>query len=384
MIPGSNASLVVSTVRDQGLRDRFVRLCEIASPTGSERAMADAVRAELKALGLEVAEDHAAEPARAGAGNLIARLPGSGTGWVSFFAHLDTVPHEGQIDVELVDGVFRSAGDTILGADNKAAVAVLIALATRAVKSGPPPAGLELVFTVAEEDGLRGARELDVSSLRAPFGYVLDHASPIGEVITRAPSYHRVTAHFEGLEAHAGIRPEDGHSAIEAAAEAVTAMQLGRVDPGTTTNAGVIHGGTASNVVAGTCRLECEARSLDDDAAVSATQMLVDSCTRAASEGQCDVDIEVAQMFRGYKLAPSDPPLGVARAALTKCGHTPREVATGGGSDANALISQGYPCLLLANGTEANHTPQESVAATRLEEMLEVCEAIVHGVGARA
>ncbi|MDQ3573075.1 MAG: M20/M25/M40 family metallo-hydrolase [Actinomycetota bacterium] len=365
------------------LRDRFARLCEIASPTGSERDVADAVRAELEAIGLDVTEDDAADAAHAGAGNLIARLPGSGAGWVSFFAHLDTVPHDQPIEVELVDGVFRSAGETILGADNKAAVAVLIELAARAAQSGAPSAGLELIFTVAEEDGLRGAKELDVSTLRAPFGYVLDHASPIGEVITQAPTHMRVTAHFEGVEAHAGIRPEDGHSAIEAAAAAVAAMELGRVDAGTTTNAGVIHGGTAPNVVAGACRLDCEARSLDDDMAVSASQMLVDSCTRAASEGQCDVDVDVAQMFRGYRVGSGDRALGIARDALAKCGHAPREVVTGGGSDANALISQGYPCLLLANGTEANHTPQESVAAARLEEMWQVCEAIVDHVGAQ-
>ena len=159
-------------------------------------------------------------PARAGAGNLIARVPGSGEGWVAFFAHLDTVPHPAPIEVELVDGVFRSRGETILGADNKAAVTVLAELAARHAGS-PAPVGLELVFTVAEEDGLRGAKEVDIGALRARTGFVLDHASPIGEVITAAPTYQRLQAHFEGTEAHAGIRPEDGHSAIEAAAAAI-------------------------------------------------------------------------------------------------------------------------------------------------------------------
>ena len=111
--------------------DRFARLCEIASPTGEERAVADAVLEELRELGVEVAEDDAAGPARAGAGNLIARVPGRGEGWVAFFAHLDTVPHEGPVEVVEEDGTFRSAGDTILGADNKAAVTVLMELAAR-------------------------------------------------------------------------------------------------------------------------------------------------------------------------------------------------------------------------------------------------------------
>ena len=361
---------------ERRLLDRFIRLCEIASPTGNERAVADDVLAELRGFGLEVVEDGAARPARAGAGNLIARVPGRGEGHVAFFAHLDTVPHDGPIEVELVNGVFRSAGDTILGADNKAAVTVLVELAARAVEAGPPPVGLELVFTVAEEDGLRGAKELDVSSLRSPFGFVLDHATPIGEIITVAPTYNRVVAEFEGIEAHSGIRPEDGRNAITAAGHAVSAMRLGRLDDETTANVGVIRGGTASNVVAGECRIEAEARSLDEAKAAKATAGIVDACTWAATEVGCDVDVDVMEMFRGYRLASSARPVQLAREALTRCGIEPRETATGGGSDANALVAQGFESVLLANGTEANHTPSESVGSARITEMLSVCEAI--------
>ena len=360
--------------------DRFVRLCETSSPTGDERAVADAVAGELRELGVEVAEDAAAGPAAAGAGNLIARVPGAGEGWVSFFAHLDTVPHDEPIEVELTDGAFRSRGETILGADNKAAVTVLVELAVRHLMRGGR-AGIELVFTVAEEDGLRGAKELDLGALRAPFGFVLDHASPIGEVVTSAPTYQRLAARFDGLEAHAGIRPEDGHSAIEAAAAAVAGMRLGRLDEETTANVGVIDGGTASNVVAGSCRLEAEARSLDDGKAAVAMSGMVDACAWAASEHGCDVDLEVTEVFRSYRVPSSAPGLKLARAALERCGIEPREVATGGGSDANALLARGYQALLLANGTEANHTPQESVGVSRIEEMLRVCEAILDLAG---
>jgi tripeptide aminopeptidase len=363
--------------------DRFVRLCEIPSPTGSERAVADDVLAELRALGVEVAEDDAAGPARAGAGNLIARIPGSSEGWVMLCAHLDTVPEDGAIEVELADGVFRSRGETILGADNKAAVTVLLELAARHANA-PARAGLELVFTVAEEDGLRGAKELDLGSLRAPLGFALDHASPIGEVITAAPTYQRLVAEFEGLEAHAGIRPEDGHSAIEAAAAAVGAMRFGRLDPETTANVGVISGGVASNVVAGSCRIEAEARSLDDARVAAVTASMLDACTAAATERGCDVDLDLTEIFRGYRQPPSSPAVALARAALERCGIEPREVATGGGSDANALVARGFECVLLANGTEANHTPSESVVAGRLSEMLAVCEAIAELGGVEA
>jgi tripeptide aminopeptidase len=362
-------------VSDQRLFDRFARLCEIPSPTGMERAVADDVTAELRELGIDVAEDGAAEPARAGAGNLIARVAGTGEGWVAFFAHLDTVPEPGRIEVELVDGVYRSRGETILGADNKAAVAVLVELAARHAAL-PARTGLELVFTVAEEDGLRGAKELDLGGLRAPFGFVLDHATPIGEVITAAPTYQRIVAEFEGAEAHAGIRPEDGHSAIQAAAAAVNAMELGRLDAETTANVGVIAGGVASNVVAGSCRIDAEARSLDEARVTMATAAMVDACAWGAGEHRCDVDVDVTEVFRGYRQPSSSAGVALARSALERCGIEPREVATGGGSDANALVARGYECVLLANGTADNHTPSESVAADRLSQMLAVCEAI--------
>ncbi|MGI9020477.1 MAG: M20/M25/M40 family metallo-hydrolase [Solirubrobacterales bacterium] len=365
---------------DQRMLERFVRLCEIASPTGSERAVADDVLGELAGLGVEVAEDDTAEVARAGSGNLIARIPGREGGWVMFCAHLDTVPHEGEIRVSDEGGVFRSAGETILGADNKAAVTVLVELAARHAAS-PAAAGIELVFTTAEEGGLRGANEVDLEALRSPYGFVLDHASPIGEVITAAPTYKRLLAEFEGLEAHSGIRPEAGRSAIAAAAAAVNAMELGRLDAETTANVGVIRGGSASNVVPGRCVVDGEARAIDDARASETLAAMVDACTRAATEHGCDVDVDVREMFRGYRLSPGAPSVRLAKSALERCGHEPVETTTGGGSDANALVPRGFECVLLANGTEANHTPEESVAATRIVEMLAVCEAIVELAG---
>jgi tripeptide aminopeptidase len=361
------------------LLETFARLCEITSHTGDEREVADWIRAQLEGFGFEVEEDDSAERADSNTGNLICRIPGRSEEWVSFFAHMDTVPHSEPIRVVLADGIFRSAGETILGADNKAAVAVLLELAANA-RHGQPACGLELVFTVAEEEGLRGAREIDVSALRAPFGYVFDHATPIGEIITAAPTYNKVVAEFEGIEAHSGIRPEVGRSAIEAAASAVGRMELGRLDDETTANVGVIQGGTASNVVAGYCKLVCEARSLDEEKVAAATSSIVDACTWAATESGCDVDIDVWEVFRRYRIPSGAMSLKVAREALRACGHKPREVSTGGGSDANALILQGYEALLLANGTEANHTHSESVAAARLVEMVAICDALVAGV----
>jgi tripeptide aminopeptidase len=361
---------------DQRMLDRFARLCEIPSPTGEEREVADAVLDELRGAGVDVSEDDSAIPARAGAGNLIARLPGRGDGWLSFFAHLDTVPHEGEIEVVEENGVYRSRGETILGADNKAAVTVLIELAARHLQD-PAALGLELIFTVAEEDGLRGARELDTGSLRAPFGFVLDHATPIGEVIVAAPSYKRLVATFSGHEAHAGINPEDGHSAIAAAAAAVSRMRLGRLDEETTANVGMIEGGTASNVVPGQCAILGEARSVDGERAAAVIGEMVDACTWGAGEHGCDVDAQVSEMFRGYRVDRKGPSVAVATEALRRRGHEASLIATGGGSDANALVAAGYDAVLLANGTEANHTPDELVSAEAIVEMLAICEAAI-------
>jgi tripeptide aminopeptidase len=362
---------------NQRLLDRFVRLCETPSITGDERLVADLVAAELRELGIEFSEDEAAGPARAGAGNLIARVPGRDPErWIAFFAHLDTVPHAEPIQVVDDGGVFRSAGDTILGADNKAAVTVIAELGAR-LAADPGPVGVELVFTVAEEQGLRGATALDTEALRSEFGFVFDHATPIGEVITAAPTYKRIQAEFRGVESHAGMRPEAGRSAIEAATHAVATMDLGRLDEETTANVGVIEGGTAPNVVAGSCHLEAEARSIDAGRAEDVAQRMVDACSWAAGEAGVDVDLLVETYFRGYRIKPSSRPLELARRALERCGVEPREVPTGGGSDANALRAAGFDALLLANGTEANHTPDESVPAANLVKMLDVCEAMV-------
>jgi len=358
------------------LHDRFVRLCEIRSPTGEEREVVDTIAAELGALGLEVSEDDAAGPAEAGAGNLLARLPGRTNRWLMFCAHVDTVPHSGRVEVVDDEGVFRSRGETILGADNKAAVAVFMELAGR-FAAEKPPVGIELLLTVAEEQGLRGAKAFDVSALRSECGFVLDHAGPVGEVVVAAPTQQRILADFVGVEAHAGVRPEDGSSAIAAAAAAIARMELGRLDESTTANVGLISGGTAGNVVPGHCAIHAEARSLEIERAAEVAGKIADACAWGASEHGCDVDVRIEELFRGYELPSTSPALALAESGLRAAGLEPRRVAIGGGSDANALRLAGFDSVLLANGTDNVHTAEEMVPARSLEKMLEVCEGIV-------
>ena len=365
------------------LHETFVRLCEIRSPPGEEREVADTIAAELRAIGFEVDEDDAAGPAEAGSGNLIARLAGSGDRWLMFCAHMDTVPHSGQVEVVEDEGVFRSSGETILGADNKAAAAVFMELAARAAgAAGPPPVGIELLFTVAEEQGLRGAKSFDTAGLRSEQGFVLDHAGPVGEVIVATPTQQKIRADFAGVEAHAGIRPEDGSNAIAAAAAAISRMKLGRLDEQTTANVGLIEGGTSGNVVPGHCGIVAETRSLDGERAAEVAGEITEACAWGASEHGCDVDVQVEELFRGYELPKDSPALALAEAGLRGAGLEPSRVAIGGGSDANALRLDGFDCVLLSNGTHDVHTAGERVSAEDLGKMLEVCEGIVAAAAA--
>jgi tripeptide aminopeptidase len=368
-----------SEVERRRLNDLFAELCAIRSPYGHERAVADRVTHDLRALGFEVTEDDAANDSVAECGNLLARIPGRTDRWVMLCAHLDTVPHDGVIEPVLVDGGWESAGDTILGADNKAAVAMLLVLAHRAAIEGSP-VGVELVFTVSEEPGLWGAKAFDTSALRSGLGFVFDHASPIGDVIVAAPTFYRLHAAFRGAAAHAGIRPEDGRSAILAAAKAITAMPLGRLDDETTANVGTIAGGAGgTNVVPEHCWFDAEARSLSDVAVETLVATMVDHCHDAANDPacECDVDLTVERLFTAYRHKATDPGVVAAETALRASGYAPRRIVTGGGSDANAFEAKGFPCTNIANGTERNHEATERVSQVALEGMLDVTFALL-------
>ncbi len=360
------------------LHDTFAALCAIASPSRSERACADRVTAELRAIGLDVFEDASSPQTGSDAGNLLARVPGRSEQSILICAHLDTVPAVAPIEPVLIDGYWCNANEAILGADNKSAVAVALELARR-LRSAPqaPPIALELLFTVCEEVSLRGSREFDVSRLRSGFGYVFDHATPIGEIVLASPTHYRIVAEFRGRAAHAGVRPEAGASAIAGAAAAIAAMRLGRLDPATTANVGMIEGGTAINVVPERCRVEAEVRSLDDARAAAVATETVDHLQDGANAAECDVDVNVEQMFRGYRTRQSAQQVVVAERALRRCGYEPKAIDSGGASDANSLQLGGFACTNLADGTERNHEPGERISARALEDLLEIAIALV-------
>jgi tripeptide aminopeptidase len=395
-----------SAIERRRLGELFVELCRIESPSGRERACAERVMAELRGLGLEVHEDGAGAVAGSDCGNLLARIPARATlemvgdhdhsggpeslgerlyPCVLLCGHLDTVPLQAPVEPILEDGGWENANAGILGADNKAAVAVMLALARRVCNEGAP-VDIELLFTVGEERSLAGARALDASRLGSDLGYVFDHASPIGEVVVAAPCHFRLDASFRGAAAHAGIRPEDGSSAILAAARAVSDMPLGRVNQDTTANVGLIEGGSAINVVPEYCSLTAEVRSLREESAESVVAEMVDCVHEAANlpECDCDVDVSVQRTFMAYETPSSNLAVQAAEAALRNCGYEPKRIHSGGASDANVLVSKGLTVVNLANGTERNHEPDERVSVAALEGMLDVALALPGAVAAQS
>ncbi|MHB1568734.1 MAG: M20/M25/M40 family metallo-hydrolase [Solirubrobacteraceae bacterium] len=360
------------------LHETFAALCAIESPSGRERRCADWVSDFLRGLGLEVTEDGSGAAAGSDAGNLLARIEGRSDQSVLLCAHLDTVPLAAPVVPELVDGVWRNANAGILGADNKSAVAVILELARRMSAGSESPAiGVELLFTVCEEVSLRGSREFDVRQLRSAFGFVFDHATPLGGIVVASPTHYRIDARLHGRAAHAGVRPEEGRSAIAAAARAIAAMRLGRLDDETTANVGTIEGGSAINVVPERCRIVAETRSLDAERASAVATEMVDRLQDAADSNECDLDLDLERMFAGYRVAPREPQLAVAERALATRGFRPSRIESGGASDANSFVAAGFPCICLADGVQANHEPTERIAAQTLEDVFDVALAVV-------
>jgi tripeptide aminopeptidase len=312
-------------------------------------------------------------------GNVYARVEPTADGGTPLFfcAHLDTVPPEGPIEPVVDDGVVHNAADTILGADNKSAVAVMLDATRRVVAENRPHAGLELLFTPKEEVGLLGAAAFDHARLQARMGYVYDQAAPIGDVILGAPHSRSMEVRFHGRAAHSGMYPEEGRSAIAAAARAIADLRLGRIDDETTANVGIIHGGTAGNIIPEWCTFLAEARSHDERKLQDVVQEMLDAISFAAGLADCEVETEVHKSYRGYRFKRDDNVVRIAHAALERAGFTPSYGLSGGAADANVFNERGLQCLNLANGMQDIHTPEERIAVQDLERMVDVTLGLV-------
>ncbi len=271
----------------------------------------------------------------------------------------------------------RNSGGTILGADNKSAVAVMLDATRRLVAENRPHAGVELLFTPKEEVGLLGAAAFDHERFRARVGYVYDQAAPIGEIILGAPYSHSMEVRYHGRAAHSGMYPEEGRSAIAAAGRAIADLRLGRIDEETTANVGIINGGTAGNIIPEWCTFLAEARSHDERKLADVVQEMLDAIAFAAGLEDCEVETEVHKSYRGYRFRRDDDVVRLAHVALERSGFSPSYTLSGGAADANVFNDRGLHCLNLANGMQNIHTPDERIAVDDLERMVDVTLALV-------
>lgn len=355
-------------VNEQRLIELFKQLCLINAPSLAEQDSVKYVRELLENLGLEVKEDNAGARIGSKANNLIATLKGNKTGLprIFFSAHFDTVePTEGLVIAER-EGVFYSDSDTILGADDKGGMAPIIEAVACLVESGTEHGDIVLLFSVAEEIGLLGAGALDIQDLNLDFGFVLDTGPPVGSFVTRTATHDRINFFVHGKPAHSGKDPEKGINAICVAADAISQIKVGRLGPETTSNLGIISGGTGVNIVCPSVRIQGEARSTSVEELDKAIDDMRRAFESAAEKWGTTVEIEHDRHYGSYTLAPESQVVSIAQSAATKLGMSGELRTTLGGSDANQYNSKGVPTIVVATGMDKIHTHQECISRQSL------------------
>lgn len=369
-------------VNAERLAETFRSLAATGSVSRREAALASDLRRKLEALGAEVFIDDTAPKTGSDTGNLIARLKGTcAVPALLLNAHMDTVqPGEG-VSVQFVDGVFTSDGRTILGADDKSAIAVILETLFVLKERGLAHGLLEIVLTVCEETGLAGAKNLDFTQFESPFGYTLDGSDTEG-VIVQAPSANRFEISVIGKDAHAGAHPEKGINAIHLAAKAMTGLTLGRIDQETTCNIGWIEGGLATNIIPPLVTLRGEARSHDEDKLRQVTANIVNTFERVIAAGRGGepqnglpkVETRVERSYSRTRIPEDHLLVDLARRAADRLGRGMRTKISGGGSDANIFFEKGIPLGILGTGMREVHSVREHV---RLEDMVRAAELLL-------
>lgn len=341
----------------------FLELVQISSPSQSERLVADLVKERLTALGFLVTEDDTAEKINGNCGNVLATLTATTAGVPTLLlsAHLDCVEPCTGVKPQVQAGIITSAGDTVLGSDDKAGVAGILEALRVIVENNLPHGAIQVVFTVSEEHGLDGSRNLDRKLLQADFGYALDSGGRPGEIVTMAPGQNSIQATVYGRKAHAGLAPEEGINAIVVAAKALAALQQGRIDHETTANVGIIRGGQATNIVPDKVEVFCEARSRDLAKLTAQTNHMRETFERVAAENGARAEITITKAYDPFVLAAESPVAALAVKAVERVGLTAEIKATGGGSDANFFNQYGVPTAVLGVGMSKVHTTEEFI-----------------------
>lgn len=361
----------------------FVELVQIDSQPRGERAIADALKQKMAALGMEVMEDNAGAAIGGDAGNVIGRLAGTlqGVPTIVFAAHMDRVtPGLGIKPIVKEDAIY-SDGTTILAADDLAGVVQMLEAVRMMQEQSIAHGDVELLFTISEEGGLFGAKNLDRNTLKAQYGYFLDGSGDVGTIIPSAPAQSKLDVRVIGRPSHAGIEPEKGISAIQVVSDAITHMTLGRIDEETTCNIGVISGGLATNIVPEIVELRCEVRSRNAQKLEAQVKHMTGELEAAAKRWGAKVEIVVTPSYPPMNLSENDPVVQIAIQATKDMGLTPTLVPTGGGSDANILNGRGLPAVVLGIGMEKVHSKEEYITIKQLLAGADMVVAITQAAG---
>lgn len=355
-------------INKERLLDRFLNYIQIDSPAKFEREFADYLMKEMEEMGLEVYMDDAGQKVGSNSGNVIGKLKGNTDGeTILFSSHMDTVSPGIGIKPVIRDGIIFSDGTTILGGDDKAGIAAALEAIESIIEKDIPHGDIEIVFSIFEEGGLFGAKNLDYDKLDAKTGFVLDSGGDPGFIVIQGPAQNKVNAKFIGKEAHAGVEPENGISAIQMAAEAISNMKLLRIDEETTANIGFISGGEATNIVTKEVEIHGEARSLSDEKLEIQTQHMIKCCQDAAKKYGGKVEMDVENAYGAFKVDEDTEIVNKVKEACNNLGLEPLTMTTGGGSDTNVLNVKGITAVNLAIGERLPHTVDEHIYIKDLE-----------------
>lgn len=366
-------------VQSERLVQRFIQYVKIDSPTTEEALFAKQLVKDLTALGCDVRRDDAGEKVGCNTGNVIATLPAKDSSGpcILFSSHMDTVSPGRGICPVIKDGVIYSDGTTILGADDKAGVAAIIEALTVIQEQQLPHGPIEIVFSIYEEGGLHGAKNIDFDSLKATHAFIFDSSGDPGQIILNAPAQDKLQFTVHGVPAHAGVAPERGVSAIQVAAAAIHEMSLLRIDHETTANIGHINGGGATNIVAAEVRIQAEARSLNNDKLKKQSDHMISCFEVAAKNMGATVECSVERMYDAFHLTPQEPIVQNVMAAMKQVGITPVPDSSGGGSDTNVYNANGLKAVNLGIGEKNPHTLEEHITIQHLVQTAEIALAII-------
>src|SRR5437867_8664588 len=356
-------------INQERIKNLLLELVQIDSHSRKERDVAQRIKQHCEEMGGQVEIDDAGEKVGGNTGNVIARFPGTirEAPPIMMSAHMDTVvPGEGVKPI--VEGdIIRTDGTTVLGGDDKSGCAVIIEVINCLQEQNLPHAPIEAIFSICEEVGLLGAKNVDVSKLKSKHGIVFDSDDP-GFLFTKGPSSNHMEFKIHGLESHAGVAPEEGISAIKIAGEALAVMNLGRIDQETTANIGQIEGGMATNIIPNLVVLKGEARSHSEQKLEAQTQHMKKCLEDAAAKykvtvagktTKASVESHIERDYSSMDVPDSSHVVQLVIKAAARMGLDVNTMASGGGCDANVFNRKGIACANLGTGMRAIHTVKE-------------------------